>query len=150
MPFLSMVRNACAETFSLIQRFSLATQKRRSCRFGRKRRRVLLLACETLLPVCTRLPETWHTRDITHLEKIVCLPWPGGRRPHRRHPWGSRRCTIAGVNGAAGGGSESCFRARPVNGLSMGASRPDAASRALCRAAAAHASPVQRAASRRE
>src|SRR5688572_6256371 len=69
MPFLSMVRSACAETFSLIQRFSLATQKRRSCRLGRKRRRVLLLACETLLPVCTPLPVTWHTRDITHLDR---------------------------------------------------------------------------------
>src|SRR6478609_4646542 len=64
MPFLSMVRSACAETFSFTQRFSLATQKRRSCRLGRKRRRVLLLACETLLPVCTPLPVTWHTRDI--------------------------------------------------------------------------------------
>src|SRR5690606_35647689 len=46
---------------------SLATQKRRSCRFGRKRRRVLLLACETLLPVCTPLPVTWHTRDMFEL-----------------------------------------------------------------------------------
>src|SRR2546427_1172761 len=74
MPFLSMVRSACAETRSLTQRFSLATQKRRSCRFGRKRRRVLLLACETLLPVCTRLPETWHTRDIAHLDSSSCQP----------------------------------------------------------------------------
>src|SRR5690606_4331201 len=74
IPFLSMVRSACAETRSLTQRFSLATQKRRSCRLGRKRRRVLLLACETLLPVCTRLPETWHTRDIAHLDSSWCLP----------------------------------------------------------------------------
>src|SRR5688572_16359591 len=64
MPFLSMVRRAAVETRSLIQRFSEATQKRRSWRFGRKRRRVLFMACETLLPVVVRLPVTWHTRDI--------------------------------------------------------------------------------------
>src|SRR5436305_683769 len=40
IPFLSIVRRAWAETRSLIQRFSLATQKRRSCRFGMNRRRV--------------------------------------------------------------------------------------------------------------
>src|SRR3546814_9529314 len=74
MPFLSMVRMAAAETRSFTQRFSLATQKRRSCRLGRKRRRVLLLACETLLPVCTPLPVTWHTRDITHLDRSVVGP----------------------------------------------------------------------------
>src|SRR5688500_4266456 len=97
MPFLSMVRSACAETFSLIQRFSLATQKRRSCRFGRKRRRVLLFACETLLPVCTPLPVTWHTRDITHLDWCWVLslarrasatlqevPWDRGTRSEPR------------------------------------------------------------------
>ncbi len=69
MPFLSIVRTAHVETRSLTQRFSLATQKRRLCRFGKKRRRVLLLAWETLLPVCTRLPVTWHTRDIAHLNR---------------------------------------------------------------------------------
>src|SRR5690606_20490151 len=71
MPFLSMVRRALVETRSLIQRFSLATQKRRSCRFGMKRRRVLFMACETLLPVVVRLPVTWHTRAITHLVEFV-------------------------------------------------------------------------------
>src|SRR6516164_3598022 len=64
MPFLSMVRRAWVETLSLIQRFSLGTQKRRSCRFGSQRRRVLLLACDTLLPDCARLPVTWQTLAI--------------------------------------------------------------------------------------
>src|SRR5579883_1370871 len=61
MPFLSIVRRAWVETRSFTQRFSLGTQKRRSCRFGSQRRRVLLLACDTLLPDCARLPVTWHT-----------------------------------------------------------------------------------------
>src|SRR3546814_3511491 len=91
MPFLSMVRRACAETFSLIQRFSLATQKRRSCRLGRKRRRVLLLACETLLPVCTPLPVTWHTRDITHLDRSVVGPRSTGTLDPAGQPDGSDR-----------------------------------------------------------
>src|SRR6185437_7923251 len=62
MPFLSMVRRALPDTRSFTQRFSLATQNRRSCRLGSQRRRVLLLACETLLPVVAPLPVTWHTR----------------------------------------------------------------------------------------
>ena len=74
MPFLSMVRIAAAETRSFTQRFSLATQNRRSCRFGRKRRRVLFIACETLLPVVVRLPVTWQTRDIAHLGNVVLHP----------------------------------------------------------------------------
>src|SRR3569832_704503 len=61
MPFLSIVRRALVETRSFIQRFSLGTQKRRSCRFGSQRRRVLLFACDTLLPDCARLPVTWQT-----------------------------------------------------------------------------------------
>src|SRR6478735_12816782 len=62
IPFLSMVRRPCEETRSLIQRFSEATQKRRSWMFGCHLRRVALLACETLLPLCTRLPVTWQIR----------------------------------------------------------------------------------------
>src|SRR4249919_3383601 len=59
-----MVRRALVETRSFTQRFSLGTQKRRSCRFGSQRRRVLLLACDTLLPDCARLPVTWQTLAI--------------------------------------------------------------------------------------
>src|SRR3546814_15022416 len=83
MPFLSMVRMAAAETRSFTQRFSLATQKRRSCRLGRKRRRVLLLACETLLPLITRLPLTLQVRDITHLDRHVAVPHGLGARVPR-------------------------------------------------------------------
>jgi hypothetical protein len=50
MPFFSMVRRPLFDTRSLIQRFSPSSQKRCVCRFGRKRRRFLLLACETRLP----------------------------------------------------------------------------------------------------
>jgi hypothetical protein len=56
MPFLSIVRSAFDDTLSFTQRFSLGTQKRRSCRFGSQRRLVLLLAWETLLPERERLP----------------------------------------------------------------------------------------------
>src|SRR5690606_41115958 len=72
MPFLSMVRMALAETRRRTQRFSLSTQNRRDCRLGKKRRLVLLLACETLLPVRGPLPVTWHTRAmIIPLKKLV-------------------------------------------------------------------------------
>src|SRR5690606_28614591 len=55
-------RMALAETRRRTQRFSLSTQNRRDCRLGKKRRLVLLFACETLLPVRGPLPVTWHTR----------------------------------------------------------------------------------------
>ena len=50
MPFFSMVRRPLAEIRRETQRFSVSTQNRWVCRFGRKRRRFLLLACETRLP----------------------------------------------------------------------------------------------------
>src|SRR5690606_22832150 len=62
MPFLSIVRMALVETRRRTQRFSLSTQNRRDCRLGKKRRLVLLFACETLLPTIGPLPVTWHTR----------------------------------------------------------------------------------------
>jgi len=40
------------------QRFSLSTQNLRRCRFGMNRRRVLLWACETLLPIMGIFPVT--------------------------------------------------------------------------------------------
>src|ERR1035437_3840715 len=40
MPFLSMVRRPALETRRRTQRFSVSTQIRRYCRFGRKRRLV--------------------------------------------------------------------------------------------------------------
>src|SRR5215470_12713730 len=46
------------------QRFSVSSQKRCVCRFGRKRRRFLLLAWETRLPTAGFLPVTSQTRDI--------------------------------------------------------------------------------------
>ena len=55
---------AALETRRRTQRFSLSTQKRRYCRLGRKRRLVLLLAWETLLPTMGFLPVTSHTRAI--------------------------------------------------------------------------------------
>ena len=61
MPFLSMVRNAAFVTRMRIQRFSLSTQKRRDYRLGKKRRLVLLLACDTLLPDIGRLPVILQT-----------------------------------------------------------------------------------------
>src|ERR1700679_70828 len=64
MPFFSMVRSPCVDTRSDTQRFSDSSQKRWLCRFGRKRRRVLLFACETRLPEVGPLPVTSQTRDI--------------------------------------------------------------------------------------
>src|SRR5690606_33853611 len=65
MPFLSIERSADVLTRRRTQRFSLSTQKRRDCRLGKKRRLVLLLAWETLLPTIGFLPVTWHTRAMT-------------------------------------------------------------------------------------
>jgi stearoyl-CoA desaturase (delta-9 desaturase) len=62
MPFLSIRRRAALETRRRTQRFSLSTQKRRYCRFGRNRRLVLLLAWETLFPTMGFLPVTSQTR----------------------------------------------------------------------------------------
>src|SRR5215217_3434577 len=64
MPFLSIRRNAALETRRRTKRFSLSTQKRRYCRFGRNRRLVLLLAWETLFPTIGPLPVTSQTRAI--------------------------------------------------------------------------------------
>src|SRR6188508_774512 len=62
MPFLSIRRSAALETRRRTQRFSVSTQKRRYCRFGRNRRLVLLLAWETLFPTIGPLPVTSQTR----------------------------------------------------------------------------------------
>lgn len=58
MPFLLMIRIPFVETRNLTQRFSPDTQKRWVCRFGKKRRLVLLLAWDTLFPEIGRLPVT--------------------------------------------------------------------------------------------
>src|SRR5690606_24260632 len=72
MPFLSMVRRALVDTRRRAQRFSDSTQNRRDCRLGRKRRLVLLFACETLLPTIGPLPVTWHTRAMVS-PLCVCI-----------------------------------------------------------------------------
>ena len=64
IPSLSMVRMPLVETRSLTKRFSDSTQKRWVCKLGENRRRVLLFACETLLPVTGFLPVTIQTLDI--------------------------------------------------------------------------------------
>src|ERR1700752_2375802 len=63
-PFFSMVRMPLVVRRSVTQRFSVSSQKRCVCRFGRKRRRFLLLAWETRLPTAGFLPVTSQTRDI--------------------------------------------------------------------------------------
>src|SRR6476620_1364265 len=65
MPFLSIKRRAALDTRRRTQRFSVSTQKRRYCRFGRNRRLVLLLAWETLFPTIGPLPVTSQTRAIS-------------------------------------------------------------------------------------
>src|SRR3954464_9092518 len=70
MPFLSISRSAAPETRRRTQRFSVSTQKRRYCRFGRNRRLVLLLAWETLFPTIGPLPVTSQTRAISTLRYL--------------------------------------------------------------------------------
>src|SRR4051812_32353341 len=71
IPFLSIRRSAALETRRRTQRFSVSTQKRRYCRFGRNRRLVLLLAWETLFPTIGPLPVTSHTRAMKHSSFLV-------------------------------------------------------------------------------
>src|SRR5215469_6333460 len=97
MPFLSIVRRAWLETRSFTQRFSLGTQNRRSCRFGNQRRRVLLLACETLLPVCTPFPVTWHTRAM--MTSVFVLFERAVHRPLARAISAQRRCAPRDAGG---------------------------------------------------
>ena len=88
MPFLSMVRRAAAETRSLTQRFSEATQKRRSWRLGWKRRRVLRLECETLLPVATRYEQAGGGTSTTTERRVAFGPeLPGPRPGEVRSEW---------------------------------------------------------------
>src|SRR5688572_2765595 len=145
-----MVRRAAVETRSLIQRFSEATQKRRSWRFGRKRRRVLFMACETLLPVVVRLPVTWHTRDIRTSKGNGASLSQGGGGPTAKpaiRPCGARSgCGFSGCRRRVG----IVLPDPPGPGPAPhGESQPYAASRELCRAAATFATPrVERAAAR--
>src|SRR6202007_1814387 len=66
MPTLSMTRRPALDRRRETQRFSDSTKIRRFCKLGRKRRFVLLLAWETLLPTIGPLPVTWQTRAIAH------------------------------------------------------------------------------------
>src|SRR5690606_27859708 len=77
IPFLSIRRRAAPETRRRTQRFSLSTQKRRYCRFGRNRRLVLLLAWDTLFPTMGFLPVTSHTRAMGTLRSLS----KNGRHP---------------------------------------------------------------------
>src|SRR6202021_741750 len=63
-PRFSMVRKPGVDTRRLMKRFSDSDQNRWLCKLGRKRRRLRLFACETVLPVLGPLPVTWQTRDM--------------------------------------------------------------------------------------
>src|SRR5258708_40363771 len=63
-PRFAMVRKPRVDTRRLTKRFSDSSQKRWLCKLGRKRRRLRLFACETVLPVLGPLPVTWQTRDM--------------------------------------------------------------------------------------
>src|SRR5689334_7289760 len=72
MPFLSIVRSAALVSRRFTHRFSVSTQKRRRCRFGRNRRLVLLLAWDTWCPTIGPLPVTWQTRAIARSNSLKC------------------------------------------------------------------------------
>jgi hypothetical protein len=100
MPFLSIKRKAALETRKRTQRFSLSTQKRRYCRLGMNRRRVLLWAWETLFPDMGFLPVTSHTfamirylsMNVGSLRRTSPTGWSTGMLGHHfalNHPNGS-------------------------------------------------------------
>src|SRR3989344_3368782 len=81
IPFLSIKRRAALETRRRTQRFSVSTQTRRHCRFGRNLRLVLLLAWETLLPTLGFLPVTSQTRSMMTLRYcLTAVRWALGLR----------------------------------------------------------------------
>src|ERR1700739_2424337 len=59
-----MMRMPLADTRKLTKRSSDSSQQRCVCRFGRNRRRRLLLACDTVLPTIGFLPVTWQTLEM--------------------------------------------------------------------------------------
>src|SRR5690606_4348304 len=83
MPFLSMMRRPLPDTRSVTKRPSDSSQNRLLCRFGRKRRLVLLLAGDTLLPVMGRLPVTWQTLDMVQSSVRNLCPCGIPARPAR-------------------------------------------------------------------
>src|ERR1700732_538183 len=83
MPRFSTVRMPLVVSRRLTQRLSVSTQKRCVCRFGRKRRRVLLLAWETRFPTAGFLPVTSQTRDI-RLPSEITAAWNRGGFPEPR------------------------------------------------------------------
>src|SRR5580692_215720 len=95
MPFFSMVRSPFAEMRRETQRFSVSTQNRCVCRFGRKRRRLLLLACETVLPTAGFFPVISQTRDIRTTLRIQSLGGEGTRPPRRGRTLYQRRRGIS-------------------------------------------------------
>src|SRR4051812_31240131 len=66
MPILSITRRPALDRRRETQRFSDSTKMRRFCRFGKKRRFVLLFAWETLLPTIGPFPVTWQTRAMNN------------------------------------------------------------------------------------
>src|ERR1700722_2198622 len=104
MPFFSMVRSPCVDTRSDTQRFSDSSQKRWLCRFGRKRRRVRLFACETRLPEVGPLPVTSQTRDINltfAINQLRIAGIPGQSLGGWTVPPRDRRARRAGAVGRA-------------------------------------------------
>src|SRR5215469_16300706 len=100
MPFFSIVRSPFAEIRRDTQRFSVSTQNRCVRRFGKKRRRFLLLACETRLPTPGFLPVISQTRDIrTTLRKFSNL----GRKGHVDPPLGPNFIPASSADLKAGG-----------------------------------------------
>src|ERR1700744_585679 len=75
-PRFSMVRRPRVLTRRLMKRFSDSDQNRWLCKLGRKRRRLRLFACETVLPVLGPLPVTWQTRDMAKPLNLEALGEP--------------------------------------------------------------------------
>src|SRR6478672_6943000 len=111
IPFLSIRRRAALETRRRTQRFSVSTQKRRYCRFGRNRRLVLLLAWETLFPTIGPLPVTSHTRAMWTLFHEQLAPnEPGGLSQQGRC---GVFCSLTSPE--SGGGTPVCRSARSAH-----------------------------------
>jgi len=79
-PFLLMVFIVLAETLKVTHRFSSGRKNRLVCKFTPKRRRVLLCACETLLPDMGPLPVRRSFRAITAFSllggPVLCIGSP--------------------------------------------------------------------------
>ena len=79
-PSFETVRSAFVQSFTSTQSFNSGTKMRFFCKFGKKRRFVLIFEWETLLPTIGRFPVNSQTLDMIFIFKILIFKKLGSKR----------------------------------------------------------------------